>query len=224
MSGVVGGLANTVASFVQAAYATVPTVNTQPTTYSLSIRAPGIAGLPVLTYSFPLSPQNIRKDVTALGSVYDVAGPASTNGVTRIVDQYGLTAPTFIIEGTTGWQRHNMDYFQYTGLQSINALEQTIESYISANQVLAAQGATDLYTLEFWDDFRGEYYQVEPIGNQGIRQSAAQPLLVYYSFRLVAVQEISQPIDDTERFLFSQVAAIEMRALMGAIGPVLSGY
>ena len=47
-----------------------------------------------------------------------------------------------------------MDYFQYTGMQSLQQLEKIIKTYIQLNQTLVAVGATtNLYTLEFWDDF-----------------------------------------------------------------------
>jgi hypothetical protein len=157
--------------------------------------------------------------------MYDVAGPPNTNGVTRIVDQYGIAPPILTIEGTTGWQRHNMDYFRYTGLQSIQQLELTIRKYISLNQTLISIGITNnLYTLEFWDDFTGSYYQVEPIGEFGIKQSASQPLLMYYSFRLAVIKKIDEPVDANFRILFSQAASIVMRATLSFIGPVLSRY
>lgn len=219
------GVLNTVSSLLQQQFTTFPVANLQFATYSLSIRAPGIAAAPYLTYAFPLSPQSIKREFTVLSSVYDVAGPPTSNGVTRIVDGYGKTSPVISIEGTTGWNRHSMDTFLRTGLQSIQQLEKVIQTYIQLNQTLVALGASSsLYTLEFWDDFTASYYQVEPIGEQGFKQSAAQPLLTYYAFRLAVIKKLDEPIDAFLRPILSQVASLAMRAVQSAIGPVLSRY
>lgn len=225
MSGALGSALNVVSSVLQQSFSTLPQPNLQFATYSLSIRYPGIAAAPYLTYSFPLSPQSIRTESAVMSSVYDVAGPPSTNGVTRIVDQYGIAPPVISIEGTTGWDRHSMDYFQYTGLQSIQQLDKVIRTYIKLNQtVIAVGGSSQMYTLEFWDDFTGSYWQVEPIGEFGLKQSAQQPLLTYYSFRLAVVKKLSEPIDAYLRSILSQVAALAMNATLSAIGPVISQY
>ena len=207
-------------------FTTFPVANVQLSTYSLAIRSPGIAGFPYLTYSFPMSPQNIRKDVTSMTAIYDVEGPAVTNGVTRLVDSFGNAPPMFSIEGTTGWQRHNADLYQYTGLQSAYQIEKLLSKYASLNRGQIEKGlGNSLYTLEFWDDFRQDYYQVEPVGEQGIKQSAAQPLLVHYSFRLAAVRPLHMPLlSALARQLFSQAAPVAMRATLSVVGPVLSGY
>ena len=85
-------------------------------------------------------------------------------GVARIIDQYGMSPLTFVIEGTTGWQKHLTDGFQYTGLQAIRRIQTILEffAYLNAGQAQAQK--TDFYTMEFYDYFTREFYEVVPIG------------------------------------------------------------
>lgn len=190
-------------------FRTIPVANTQLALYTLVIRSPGGYGL-VAGYTFPISPANIRKEFNDLTNFYDVAGNPYMLGVNRIVDIYGQSPVTYTIEGTTGWKLHSSDGFGLTGLQSIQALESTIAQFVELNQTIISGGQqSNLYTLEFYDYFRNDYWQVVPCGPQMIRQSRARPLFVDYMFRLVGVQDLSSPIAlfDPLASLFTELPA-----------------
>ena len=76
-----------------------------PALYQLSIRAPGQLFGELSTFTFPLTPSQLRADRSALSTFSDTQGPASSQGVTRVVDVYGLSPPVFTIEGTTGYDQ-----------------------------------------------------------------------------------------------------------------------
>jgi hypothetical protein len=143
-----------------------------------------------------LTPTSIVKEITALSNVYDVQGGPNTYGVSRIVDQYGNTLPTFSIEGTTGWQFHATDGFAFTGLESIAIVQGLLNQYASLNRGQQLANKT-LYPLEYYDYFTEEFWTVVPIGPQIVRQDAARPLLFNYAFRFAAiggpVGEITDP-------------------------------
>jgi len=173
--------------------------NNQLTLYSLAIRAPGQAFGLISGYTFPISPGNIRKEFTALTNFYDVAGDPSQQGVQRIIDMYGDTPVLYTIEGTTGWKFHSTDGFSMTGLDSIRALESVFAQFAQLNQsITQGQQGQDLYSLEFYDYFRNDYWQVVPCGPQMIRQSRSRPLFVDYLFRLAGVQNLANPIMVTD--------------------------
>jgi hypothetical protein len=187
-------------------FRTIPVINTQLTLYSLAIRDSGF-GL-TSGYTFPISPANIRKETTALTNFYDVMGPPELLGVQRIIDVYGTTPVMYTIEGTTGWKLHNTDGFALTGLDSIRAIESLLEQFAFLNQsIIADQQGQDLFTLEFYDYFRNDYWQVVPYGQQMIRQSRNRPLFVDYLFRLIGVQDLSSALflSDTLVTLLTQV-------------------
>lgn len=174
-------------------FRTLPLPNLQLALYSLVIRDPFyniVAG-----YTFPISPSNIRKEINALTNYYDTQGPPYTQGVTRVVDVYGNSPVTYVIEGTTGWKLHSTDGYGLTGLQSIQALESVLQQFATLNEtVISGQQQTNLYSLEFYDYFRGEFWQVVPCGPQILRQSRTRPLFVDYLFRLAGVQNLTSPL------------------------------
>jgi hypothetical protein len=165
-------------------FRTYPIPNYNLALYQLQIR--DSSGALQDSYIFPLSPESYRKEYSGLTNYYDVQGDNSNAGVLRVIDSYGLTPPTIILEGTTGWKLHQSDGYQYTGLQSISRIEAFLVSYINKNQTQIAAGNQNLFELWFFDFFRNEYWIVEPIGPQGIRQSSARPLYVSFSFRFVS--------------------------------------
>jgi hypothetical protein len=162
--------------------------------YMLQIRAPQPGSSVVSFYVFPLSPESVRKDMQGLTNYYDVAGDASNQGVQRIIDMYGITPVTYMIEGTTGWQLHQTDGYRYTGLQSVQALENMMAAWANYNQQQIAAGNSNLYELWFFDFFRNQYWSVVPIGPQGLRQSVQRSILVNYSFRLLGVYPLGGAI------------------------------
>ena len=175
-------------------YRTYAVPNFQPCVYALSIRNPGQLGTEYASYTFPLSPQSLRKEQTSLATVYDTAGTSAQNGVSRLIDQYGLTPVTYVLEGTTGWQRHLSDGYILTGLQSIQLLQKFLSRFASLNAQQVALGLSDFYTLEFYDYFSNDFWSVVPVGPQIIQMSRERPLLSFYRFRWAALRSVSAPI------------------------------
>lgn len=167
--------------------------NFQLALYQLQIRE-GTSHSLYDSYTFPLSPESVRKEFSGLANYYDVQGDQKNNGVLRVIDVYGIAPPTIMLEGTTGWKLHQSDAFKYTGLQSIQRIVELLSIYTNLNQGRISSGNQDLYELWFFDFFLNEYWAVVPIGPQGIRQSAARSLYVNYSFRLV----VSRRLDSAE--------------------------
>lgn len=174
-------------------FRTNPVPNTATVMYQLQIRD-STAQNQISLYTFPLSPESVRKEWDDMSNFYDVQGDASNKGVLRVVDTYGMTPVTFMIEGTTGWKLHSIDNYQYTGLQSLARVEQLLGQYATLNQSQIAAGNNNLYQLWFFDFFRGDYWQVQPVGRQGIRQSNQRPQWPSYAFRLVGVRDLSAVI------------------------------
>lgn len=162
--------------------------------YMLSIRAPNPPYQAVDNYIFPLSPQRIRKLYTSMSRPYDARGPAASAGVHREIDSWGMAPFEYEIEGTTGWDLHQTDGSAFTGMQSIIRIQDMMLNYAAQNQIQANNNDPNTYTMEFSDFFNGEYYQVEPIGRQGIHASDRAPLLQYYRFRLIGVAPISAAV------------------------------
>jgi hypothetical protein len=165
-----------------------------PCLYQLSIRAPGPSAVDIATYTFPLSPTQIRQDRSSLSTFTDVQGPPSSQGVTRVMDTYGLAPPVFTIEGTTGWDYHSADGYILTGTQSIQLLQKFLAQYATLNQQQRAAGNPQFFGLEFYDYFTTSFWQIEPIGPQIFRQSADKPTLIYYRLRWAAVAPAGVPI------------------------------
>jgi hypothetical protein len=174
-------------------FITRPAGNVQPTLYQLSIRLPGDL-LPYATYTFPISPAHLRYERPSLSNWFDTQGPPSTDGVTRVVDTYGLAPPLILIEGTTGWDYHMIDGGLITGLQSVQYLRSLLAVYAQLNQQQRETGVSTLYTLEFYDYFSGQFWAVEPIGPQILRQAADRPELTYYRFRWAASRAVDAPL------------------------------
>ena len=155
--------------------------------YQLSIRDPGQAFADLITYTFPLTPASVRSEPNALSTFSDTQGLPLQSGVARVMDTYGLSPPMFTIEGTTGWDRHSSDGYVLTGLQSILLLRSFIDQYVQLNQNQRQAGNPNLYALEFYDYFTSQFWQVEPVGPQIVRQTNDRPQLSFYRFRLAAI-------------------------------------
>ena len=199
----------------------------QPAIYQISIRAPQSGFADFATYTFPLTPSSLRVERSSLSSYTDVQGDPTTQGVTRVVDTYGLSPPTFIIEGTTGWDRHSADGFLLTGLQSIQALQAFLAQYASLNQIQRQTNNPNLYALEFYDYFGNNFWQIEPVGPQMIRQSADRPLLTYYRFRWVGIQPVGIPLFGLVDALASTLGTSAPQAAINAgltVGAFLTAY
>jgi hypothetical protein len=160
-----------------------------PAVYGIAIQR---GALPYIMFNFPLTPTSIRKEFPSMSNVYNVAGPSSQQGVQRVADLYGIAPPDYIIEGTTGWQRHLSDGYTLTGLEAIQTLESILKQYANLN-ALAAQQNTQPYDLEFFDYFSNSFWAVVPVGPQGFYQDASKPLLTNYRFRLSATRPLDGP-------------------------------
>ena len=163
-----------------------------PCCYQLSIRAPGQLFSEFSTYTFPLSPSQLRMERSSLSSFSDTQGPASSQGVTRVMDTYGLAPPIYTLEGTTGFDRHLSDGYVLTGLESMQLLAQFLAQYATLNRQQQGTG-NPLYSLEFYDYYLDQFWVVEPVGPQIFRQGNDRPSLVYYRFRWVAVRPAGVP-------------------------------
>lgn len=171
----------------------IPIPNLKPAIYALAIRAPDPPYPLVDGYTFPLSPEMLKKHSTAMSSRYDVAGDPTNNGVQRVVDQYGMSPVSYVIEGTTGFQFHGTDGYSMSGTESLIAIENLLKEYAFLNQLQIESQLPELYILEFYDYFKGEFWEVVPIGKQGISQNRARPLLFQYSFRFDGIRALDGP-------------------------------
>lgn len=204
-------------------FRTSPAPNFSAALYQLSIRAPGFSLLDLATYTFPISPTSLRYAPSGMSSHADTQGPPSQNGVSRVMDVFGLSPPIILIEGTTGWDYHATDGSILTGLQSIQLLQQFLARYAQLNQAQRQAGVTDYYTLEFYDYFLGQFWVVEPEGPQIVRLAADRPALSYYRFRWAAVRSVSAPLLGELDALLSvfgtpaQAAAVNAATTVGAL-------
>jgi hypothetical protein len=208
-------------------FRTKPVGDYVPALYQLSIRAPNQAFSELITYTFPLSPTSIRMERNALSSFSETQGPSSTLGVTRIVDHYGLSPPIYTIEGTTGWDRHATDGYVLTGLQSMQLLDKFLQRYAELNSVQVQSGVSQMYALEFYDYFTQNFWQVEPVGPQGFRQTADRTKLVFYRFRWAAIQPVGIPIIGETDALLTVLGKPAAAAAINAaetIGAMLNSY
>lgn len=170
----------------------IPIPNFRPCIYGMAIRN-GQSKAITDTFIFPLSPESVRTEYNALTNVFDVSGNASTYGVTRIVDQYGNTPPIITIEGTTGWQYHGQDGYHQSGLDAIQNLEDMLNQYAQGVATEVRNGATNLDTMEFYDFFRSQYWEIIPMGRYGVRQDRNRPLIANYFFRFAATRALNGP-------------------------------
>lgn len=176
------------------AFRTRPAPNQPPALYSLAIRSGSMPFLPYFIYTFPISPANLRKEFGGMGNFYDVQGPPGSFGVTRVPDVYGMSPPIYTIAGTTGVKYHSTDRYLYTGLQSVLILQGAIAQYFALCAAAVQDGASQIPRLEFYDFFQGDFYQVLPLGPQGVSQDSSRPQLVNYQFRLIAIQSLLEPL------------------------------
>lgn len=167
--------------------------NMRQAVYRLSIHAPNKARTPLETYTFPISPSNIRRNFTSMATFYDTPGTIAQHGVARLIDQYGIAPIVYDISGTTGWQKHLTDGFQYTGLQSIQRIQRMLLEYANLNAMQSQDQQNEFYTLEFYDYFYNEFYEVVPVGPQEIWQDQQKPILTNYQFHLVGVRSVAEP-------------------------------
>lgn len=162
--------------------------------YTLSLRKPGFSLLSLFTYTFPISPQGLRKMPVSMSNIYDTSGPPSMSGVMRTVDSWGIAPPMFFIDGTTGYDYHQTDGYIFTGQQSIVQLQYILQLYAQLNQSLKLQNNPNLYSLELYDYWNQDFWQVEPIGEIEIRATDRAPTLLYYRLRLAGVRPVNAPI------------------------------
>ena len=198
-----------------------------PCKYQLSIRAPGQQFSEFSTYTFPISPGQLSMGRSSLSSFFDTQGPSSSQGVTRVVDTYGLAPPVYTIEGTTGYDRHLSDGYVLTGLQSMQLLAQFLAQYATLNKQQQEAGYSDTYSLEFYDYFMDQFWVVEPVGPQVFRMGGDRPTLVYYRFRWVAVCPAGVPkagvIDALAETLLPPIAQAVVNAA-STLGGFLVAY
>lgn len=195
--------------------------------YSLVLRGPSAPYPPLVVYIFPLSPSNIRREVVGKGNFYDVVGSPVNFGVNRIVDIYGQSPPTYNIGGTTGVKYHSRDGYIWSGLQSVQILSDIIAQYFSLNAAVTQAGGTNLFRLEFYDFYTGEFWEVVPLGPQGLSQSSARPQLVMYQFTLVGTTSLEQPIapalDSLLKYITTPINQI-FSSISSSVSNFLSSY
>jgi len=203
-------------------FATIPVANTRIALYALSIRSS--TGEAYETYTFPLSPGSLVKEHTSLSNSWNVAGTPQQNGVQREIDVYGDTPATFHLEGTTGWQTHSTDGFAYNGIDSILQLEKLLSDYAQLNATAVAAG-NPLYTLEFYDYFKNDFWQVQPMGRQEFRQVKDRPLLISYSLHWEGVVDLSAPpSSSSSTTLFGSNANSSLSSLNSSVSGTVTDY
>ena len=198
-----------------------------PALYQLSIRSPGQQFAEFSTYTFPITPSQLRTERSSLSSYVDTQGPASSQGVTRVMDTYGLAPPVFTIEGTTGYDRHMSDGYLLTGIQSMQLLAQFLAQYATLNQGQRLTGNPKYYSLEFYDYYGNNFWVVEPIGPQVLRQANDRPTLIYYRFRWAAVRPAGVPVLGELDALANLLATPAQQAAVNAartVGGFLTAY
>jgi hypothetical protein len=161
-----------------------------------------------------------------MSSFSDTQGSPLTQGVSRVMDTYGLAPPIFTIEGTTGWDLHSGDGYSLTGLQSMQQLARFLATYADLNQVQRAAGIPYLYSLEFYDYFTSNFWKIEPVGPQIFQQDAARPQLVYYRFRWAATVPaggVADVLDEIGNAL-DVGAQLASTSLGQSIGSTLGNY
>lgn len=199
----------------------IPFANNQAVLYKLSIVAVGSTG-PVQDtqdFIFPLTPNNIQKQSVSLTNYYDVAGPGnSTNlGVQRIINQYGMTPPIITISGTTGFQFHSLDQFQWSGKASFAKLVNFIQLYIAlVTSATSSAQATNVPGLQFTDGFTGEVFDIVPLNQQLYSQDASRPIYQTYNLQFLARASVSPEVVGLAQQDSIIQAFIEARALLTA--------
>jgi hypothetical protein len=197
----------------------IPFANNQPVLYKLSIVANGVPGAILPDFIFPLTPNNIQKQSISLTNYYDVSGPAnSVNiGVQRIIDIYGLTPPILTISGTTGFQFHSLDQFQWSGKASFARLVQFIQTYIyAATAAATSEQVSNIPVLQFTDGYTGEVFNLIPLNQQIYSQDVSRPIYQTYNLQFLSTASVTQtPVGLAQQDIIIQ-AFIEARALQVA--------
>ena len=76
-------------------------------------------------------------------------------------------------------------------------------------------GGSSLPRLEFYDFFTSQFWQVAPLGPQGIQQDSRAPQLLFYQFRFVGIQNLEAP-------LAAGVDSV-LGGLLGGVSSMISG-
>lgn len=173
-------------------FSTVPFANNQTVLYQLKITSNVATSLDstnsgVTTYTFPLTPANITKSVMNLTNYYDVQGDSNNYGVQRIIDVYGLTPPIITISGTTGFQLHSLDAYQWSGKSSFALLVQMIQQYAKlVSLATTASQVVQMPTMTFIDGYTGEQFNVVPISKQAFEMDVSKPIIQMYNLQFLA--------------------------------------
>lgn len=206
-------------------FRTLPISNQKQALYQLKLLDSNLS--PVIVYTFPLTPSSLTKEFISLSQFYDVYGGTGSNGVQRVFDNYGNTLPVFTIEGTTGWQYHSADGYAYTGMDSIKAIQDAFKQLAILNQLQLQNNNPNLYVMEFDDHFTGEFWQVVLVGRQAISQDQQRPLVFRYSFRFVAIKDVSLALSSPTSDLISELLSVGSSAAAGtlssSLGTMLTG-
>ena len=147
-------------------------------------------------YIFPISPVGLRKSYINVNTPYKVAGsPYNLNnpGVERLMDMFGQEPPSWVIEGTTGWQYHSNDGMQTTGIESFHNLQTILSQYNYYVQNQIATQSKIQYELELYDYFNQEYWVVVPAGPYVFEMNASRPLIGNYRIDLLGIRPVKQP-------------------------------
>jgi len=183
-----GGLLGSIPQVPQYFF-TVPFANNQPVLYKLSLFTlgdPNAVG-PTEEFIFPLTPAKVTKTVMNLTNYYDVQGNNTNYGVQRIIDVYGLTPPIITISGTTGFQFHSLDGYQWSGRSSFARLVALIQAYATAvAQANSSSQTTTLPLLQFTDSYTSEVYNVVPLNQQSYNMDVSRPIYQMYDLQFLA--------------------------------------
>ena len=207
------GIGNLVGSIPQVPqyFFTVPFPNNQTVLYRLRIynnlqqAGPAVGNLSnsnlAEEFIFPLTPNNITKQYVNFTSYYDVrdagpntAGPGGglSTGVQRIVDQYGQNLPIITISGTTGFQFHSLDGYQWSGRSSFARLVQFITNYaIQVAAVTNSNQSQQLPVMQFTDGYTGEIFNVVPLGPNTSTMDVSKPIIQMYNIQLLVKSVVS---------------------------------
>lgn len=150
----------------------------------------------ILKFIFPISPTGLKKTVDHLNTPYLVAGSAynfNNPGVSREMDMFGQTPPSWSIEGTTGWKYHSNDGMAIEGIQAFHNLQSIMTHYNYFVQVQARLQNKLQYTLELYDYFNRDYWVVVPSGPQVFEMNANRPLIGNYRLNLLGIRPVKAP-------------------------------
>ncbi len=169
-------------------------INNTPTTSAQVNRKP--THNTILKFIFPISPTGLKKTVDHLNTPYLVAGSAynfNNPGVSREMDMFGQTPPSWSIEGTTGWKYHSNDGMAIEGIQAFHNLQSIMTHYNYFVQVQARLQNKLQYTLELYDYFNRDYWVVVPSGPQVFEMNANRPLIGNYRLNLLGIRPVKAP-------------------------------